>query len=65
MSMHHPDLWAIGDPIFPKGRPVHDGPEVLDEYAYDKNISVHVTRVKVFEEFGALWFMKSGKKKIF
>ena len=25
----HPDLWAMGNPIF-RGRSVHDGPEVLD-----------------------------------
>ena len=28
----HPDLWAIGDPNFPRGMSVHDGPEVLDGF---------------------------------
>ena len=29
----HPVLWAIGDSILPRGRSVHDGPEVLDGIA--------------------------------
>ena len=28
----YPDLWAIGDPIFPRGRSDHDGPEILDGF---------------------------------
>ena len=43
LDLPHPDLWAIGDPIFPRGSSVHDGPEVLDGPSPAKNMDALTT----------------------